>query len=121
MSLENLGEKMGLLVVTGLLSYFSSPLAGQIYEDFIGGTSSLIDARALIGLPIAFIFFSMLLFSAFGGNGKYWWVGVLLVLPAAFVFYFDVEHIYFYVAVALAGLLLGQGIRYLLIQSKLIK
>ncbi|MBI5734180.1 MAG: hypothetical protein HY973_04555 [Candidatus Kerfeldbacteria bacterium] len=111
-------KKIGLFVVMLLCSYLFSPLAGELYDKVVRSVGGWIDFRPLIGLPAAFIFFLPLLFTAFGGLKKYWWIGILLLPAAAFEVYFDWAHIYFPIAIGLIGWLLGLGISRLLSRSQ---
>ncbi len=98
-----------------VLTYFSSAYFGIFYEYFfpqsIGGSGLFsIPHKAglyLIGLPLAYTFFLTSLLTAFGGTKKYWWIGGLLLPAVAFEVYFDLSHIYFPIALGLAGWLLG--------------
>ena len=59
------------------------------------------------GFMSAFIFFLTLLFTAFGGAKKYWWIGILLIPAALFEAYFDLPHIYFPAVLGVIGWFLG--------------
>src|SRR3989339_453237 len=65
------------------------------------------------GLFSSYIFFLTLLFTAFGGTKKYWWIGIALIPAVLFEVAFDLQHIYFPVAVGLVGWLLGKGVNML--------
>ena len=91
-----------------MASYFLSGLAGLWYEKlFPGPTIADVNISPLLGLPLSYIFFLFLLFTAFGGNKKYWWLGILLIPAAVFELYFDLEHIYFPILLGLLGWVLG--------------
>jgi len=97
-----------ILAVILVLAYFFSVDFGNLYENLVGSVSgSFVDLRSLVGIPLAYIFFLTLLFTAFGGEKKYWWMGVLLIPVAIFELYFDSAHIYFPIALGLAGWLIG--------------
>jgi len=98
-----------ILIVVLISSYFLSGFTGQWYEKLFPGPTSIFlgDFTSLIGFPLTYIFFLTLLFTAFGGEKKYWWIGILLIPAVIFEVYFDFSHIYFPVALGLAGWLLG--------------
>ena len=101
-------RKVLVMVVIFVISYLSSSSFGQLYQYLIGSLQgSFVDLRSVFGLPLAYIFFLTILFTAFGGERKYWWMGVLLIPAAIFEIYFDLSHLYFPVALGLAGWLLG--------------
>ena len=113
-------KNIGLLAVLLMTSYFLAKYFGRLYDKMVplsGGSfiGSKGDAIYLIGLPLSYIFFLTLLFTAFGGAKKYWIIGVLLIPAVIFEFYFDLAHFYIPVALALLGWLIGWGI------TKLIK
>ncbi len=68
--------------------------------------------------PIAYAFFLFLIFTIFGGKGKYWWIGILTLPALAFELYFDLSHIYFPVFLALLGWLIGLGIQKIVLKPK---
>jgi len=113
--LKNLIKNVGILIVVLILAYFSANQVGNLYVYFFpqgASEGSLFSTpksaeNFLLGIPLAYIFFLTLLFTAFGGSRKYWWLGILLIPAAAFEVYFDLEHIYFPVLLGLAGWVLG--------------
>lgn len=119
--MKNILKNLGLLVCTLILSWLLGNLFSRGFIYIVGGSSeSLLSfytqtAYYLVGIVLAYIFFLTLLFTAFGGVKKYWWVGVLLIPAMAFELYFDLAHIYFPVVLALLGWAIGLGI------SKLMK
>jgi len=91
-----------------ILSYFLSPLAGQIYDKlFPSITGSFVNFTPLIGIPLAYIFFTVLLFTLLGGQKKYWWITIVLIPALLFEMYFDFAHIYFPIIIGLAGWAIG--------------
>ncbi len=68
----------------------------------------------ITGLFPAYIFFLPLLFTAFGGVKKYWWLGILLLPAVGIEIYFDFSHIYFPIILGVAGWAIGFGIAKLL-------
>lgn len=107
--MNNALKKIVNFIAALVFSYYSSGFIGNLYEKLFPGPTSIFlgDFNTIIGFPLAYIFFLTLLFAAFGGSQKYWWMGVLLVPAAAFELYFDLAHIYFPVLLGLAGWLLG--------------
>ncbi len=98
-----------ILVFTLIISGFFSQYLGNIYESLFPSSGSItsVDLTSLAGFPLAYEFFLPLLFTAFGGAKKYWWIGVLLLPAVAFEVYFDLSHIYFPVILGLIGWALG--------------
>ena len=108
-------RSIGLLILSLALSYFLAIFFGRFYSSFfpiVGGFFSVSQRVAdfLIGLLLAHVFFLTLLFTAYGGMKKYWWIGIGLIPAVAFELYFDLAHIYFPIAIGIAGWLLGMGI-----------
>ena|SRR3989344_6120119 len=116
--LKNLFLFLGIVI----LSYFLGGIVGVLYARLLGSTadSGLFGlygqlAQFLFGVALSYIFFLTLIFTAFGGAKKYWWIGILLIPAAAFELYFDLAHFYFPLALGLFGWGIGLGI------SKLMK
>lgn len=110
-----------ILIVVLVLTYFSAEPAGKFYADFLNlptGFGSFIAPSYTYnffdGFPLVYIFFLILLFTAFGGNKKYWWIGILLIPAVIFEVYFDLAHIYFPIALGILGWLLGWAVSKLL-------
>lgn len=122
--LKSLIKNLTILIVVLVLAYFSAIYFGNFYEYFFpqsdsGGSFFSIPREAgewLLGLPLSYIFFLALLFTAFGGSKKYWWIGVLLIPAVIFEVYFDFSHIYFPIALGAIGWLLGFLIQKLLLR-----
>ncbi len=89
--------------VTGLGGFFVPPF----WYDFVDG------------FPLVHTFSLTLLFTAFGDRHKYWWIGVLLIPALWFEISFDLAHIYFPVALGLAGWVFGFGISKLLAKKNI--
>lgn len=96
-----------ILIVVLVSSYFSSVVAGDLYEKISGDPGTWVNLKPLMGLPLSYVFFLSLFFTAFGGAKKYWWIGILLIPAAAFEIYFDLSHIYFPILLGIAGWVLG--------------
>ena len=109
--LRSLIKNCVILIVTIFVAYLLSYQGGEFYKQFFDAGSSFIDATALVGLPLTYIFFLVLLFTAFGGKKKYWLIGILLIPAAVAEVYLDLEHIYFPIIIGLVGFLIGQGIK----------
>ncbi len=112
--IKNLIKNIVILIVVVICSLFLATQFSNIYERFFpqrvgGGLLTIPDSGVdyFLGLPLAYIFFLALLFTAFGGGKKYWWIGVLLIPAIIFEVYFDLAHIYFPIALGLIGWLLG--------------
>ena len=67
-----------------------------------------------MGFPLAYLFFLFLFFTVFGDKHKYWWVGIAGAPAIFFLLYFDFSHVYFHLAIAILGWLIGSGISKLL-------
>ena|SRR3989344_2816330 len=113
--MKNVLKYIGLVIATLVFSFLTSTLFGELYNRVFKQSGTYIDLRSLSGLPFAYIFFLTLIFTAFGGAKKYWWIGILLIPAVAFELYFDLAHFYFPLALALLGWVLGLSI------SKLMK
>lgn len=103
-----------IVILTLVISYLVSPWAGNVYQYVSNDPGTWVDLRGVFGLPLAYIFFLTLLFTAFGDTKKYWWIGTLLIPALWFEIYFDLSHIYFPIALGLVGWLIGFGISKLL-------
>jgi len=68
----------------------------------------------IISFVVGFIFLNSFLLTAFGFGKKYIWMGVALLPALAFVLYFDLPRIWFYMLVGGAGWIIGYGIEKLL-------
>ncbi|MBI5734178.1 MAG: hypothetical protein HY973_04545, partial [Candidatus Kerfeldbacteria bacterium] len=98
----NILKKITILIFVLVLSFFSYYPFYSLYPLFFASarTGSIFIgyeaiAIVLVGIILSYIFFIPLLFTAFGGLKKYWWIGILLLPAAAFEVYFDWAHIYF--------------------------
>lgn len=106
--LKNILSLVAVVLLANLLANFLGDSYLKLFPKETAG--SFVGGVTLIGLPLAYIFFLTLLFTAFGGVKKYWWIGILLIPAAAFELYFDLAHIYFPVALGLLGWGIGFGI-----------
>ena len=100
-----------------ILSYLLGSIVGEVYSRLLGGTASrgLFGlygqiAQFTFGVILSYIFFLTLLFTAFGGAKKYWWIGIALLPAILFEVAFDLQHIYFPIAIGLIAWLLGRGV-----------
>ena len=104
-----------LIIIVLALAHFGATILGKLYIYFfpqIWGLFSLSkDAgEYFIGFPLTYIFFVPLLYTAFGGAKKYWWIGILLIPAILFELYVDFSHIYFPIALGIVGWLLGLAV-----------
>ena len=110
--LKNVG---GYFIIL-MLSYFTaSPLGKLLFPSAYSASFSSFAVPEYwyyfsIGAVLSYIFFLFLLFTAFGGPGKYLWSGLLSVPALAFSLYFDPLHIYFPIALGIIGWMIGIGI-----------
>lgn len=109
-------KNFGLLIIASGLGYYFSPHTGELYIDLFNPPPTLadLDFRSLIGLPLSYIFFIALLFTAFGGKPKYWWMAILLIPAAIVELYLEKNYLYFPILLGLAGSFIGLGIGKLL-------
>lgn len=108
-----------LIIISLACTYFLSYPIGKFYIMFFpDGGGSFVDGTSLVGMPLAYIFFLTLLFTAFGDIKKYRWIGVLLIPAALFEIYFDLAHIYFPIALGLLGWIIGKGIEMIVAKRK---
>lgn len=115
--MNTVGKKLLILAGVLILMYLLAEQLGRFYVYFFPqpiGHGSLLSApiprsgeNFLIGLPLSYSFFLPLLFTAFGGSKRYWWIGILLLPAAAFEVYFDLAHIYVPVALGFLGWTVG--------------
>src|SRR3989344_2836621 len=105
-------KKIIILFAMLVFSYFSAFFIGDWYDKLFPSPKSIFlgDFRFITGLPLSYTFFLSLLFTAFCGAKKYWWIGILLIPAVIFEVYFDLTHIYFPILLGLVGWALGWGI-----------
>lgn len=101
-----------LVIVVFFLAYFLEPSFNPLFKEFFNYSSGIffVYEEVIFSLFVIielFIFFLTLLFTIFGGEKKYWWIGILLIPAAAFEIYFDFSHIYFPIALGLIGWAIG--------------
>jgi len=100
-----------ILLVAPLLGKY----IGQLYISFfpidVGAGFFGFDLDTPLSIYVAtYTSLVTLVFTAWGLGKKYWWMGVLLVPALAFVLYFDLARIWFYILVGLVGWAIGYGI-----------
>lgn len=119
-NLKNRGVNAALLVIVLALSWVSSYFFGKFALWVLNERAgSWMDFTAIGGLPLSFIFFTLLIFEAFGRKGKYWWIGLCAVAATWLVYNFNYGLYWLlYVVLGLVGWLVGFGIQKLLAQSK---
>ncbi len=115
--MKNILKNLGLLLLSSGGAYLLSPTLGSWYEKIFKDHGGWVNLSSLIGLPLAYIFFFTLLFTAFGGAKKYWWIGIALIPAVLFEVYFDLQHLYFPIAIGLVAWLVGKGVA-LLVEKK---
>lgn len=109
-------KKIAVLIVVLVISYITAELFWRMYEKIfdIQNNSIFIGydlvAKYIFGMVASYIFFLFCLFTIFGDNYKYWWVGILSIPAIIFEAYFDFAHIYFPITLGLIGWLLGWAI-----------
>ena len=108
-----------LVLLSGFLGWYFSYEFGELYDYFFDAGGSWVDLTSVSGLPLAYVFFLTFLLTAFWQGQRiyyYIWLGVLLISPVIFELYFDLPHVYFPLALGIAGWLIGwllaQGILY---------
>lgn len=104
------------LVIASIFAVLTSSFVGDAYGRVFGG-GTWVDFSSVIGLPLSYLFFLPLLFTAFGDKHKYWWIGLLSIPALAFELYFDLEHIYVPIILALLGWVIGLGISKVLVKK----
>jgi|SRR3989344_5779107 len=111
--LKNIGIFLAVLILAFLLA---NPLGKFLFP--LGYTISF--ASFIVpeywyyffdGIIFSYTFFLFLLFTAFGGKGKYWWMGIAILPALAFELYFDLPHIYFPIALGIVGWVIGFGVQ----------
>ena len=115
--MNNIVKNSLLFLVVLALSYFTAEYSGMLYDNFtpgsLGDESWIGTTRAwqsLIGIPFAYIFFTVLAFKLFGAGNRNKWIGWLLVPALLFFGSGDLKHIYLpitlgFIAFGLATLL----------------
>jgi hypothetical protein len=111
-----------LIIIIALVyftAYYFGALYSKIFPNVLGGSwiGSSDSWQALFGLPLAYIFFLTLLFTALGDSKKYWWIGILLIPAVIFEVAFDMEHIYIPIILGLLGWAIGYGLSRLIPQK----
>ncbi|OGE82717.1 MAG: hypothetical protein A3B10_01670 [Candidatus Doudnabacteria bacterium RIFCSPLOWO2_01_FULL_44_21] len=111
-----------IVVVVIVLAFSLAQFFGSNYFSITGEPrSGLIPTKGgdyLIGLPLAYMLFLFLFFTAFGDQKKYWWMGILLIPAVLFELYFDWQHIYIPIILGLVGWVIGYGIYKLMNKPK---
>ncbi len=108
--------KRKIFVAVGLILFPAlAPFFGKFYQFFFPQNTSIFIVSQefvdiFIGLPLSYIFFLTLLFIAFGGEKKYWWLGILLIPAVMFELYFDLAHLYVPVVLGMLGWSAGAGL-----------
>lgn len=107
-----------LFLLAAALAQFTAPSFGWGYNHLFPYDSGLsifsVPQNAvyyLSGLPLAYEFFVVFLFTSLNDVKKqryrYWWIVILLVPAALVEIYFDLSHIYLPIIITILGWLLG--------------
>ena len=115
-------KKILLFLASLILSVLLAVFVGKLYFYLFPQLGSFLSIPAnagefIVGIFLAYIFSLTLLFTAFGGTKKYWWIGIGLIPAVLFEVYFDLQHLYFPIAIGLIGWLVGRGLA-LLVEKK---
>ena len=108
--MNNFLKNTGLFIVVLVLSYFTADYFGFIYDYFSPLYSRSIFALTknelifIMGLPFAYIFFTILLFKLFGFGNKNKWIIWLLVPAVLFFGSGDIKHLYLPILLGLIAL-----------------
>lgn len=117
-------KNIGLVFASLLLGFFGASIFGHLYNSILqagfgGGLMGTVSSlEFIVGAPISFVFFLVLLFQLFGDQGKYWWIGIPVLALLAVALYLDPENIFFSVVTILVGAGLGWGIRKVVLSLK---
>jgi hypothetical protein len=121
--MKNFIKNATLFIFSVIISYFSAIYFGALYDHFAPQYDSLFGApkqitNIVVGLPFAYVFFTLLLFEALGFKNKNQWLVVLLLPVTLFWLAADLTHIYLPVILGLLGWVLGVGIHRLIENAK---
>lgn len=108
-------KKILLVLIWLFLTVILAIPFGRFYQLFIpqGGSLFIVSQEfvdIVTGIGLSWVFSLILLFTAFGGAKKYWWIGIALIPAVLFEVAFDLQHLYFPIAIGLVGWLLGKGV-----------
>lgn len=102
---------LGLALVL-LTSYFTASYFGSLYDYFAPQHDSLFGAPKqmtsfVIGIPFAYVFFTIFIFGLFGFKEEKKWI-IGLLIPVALLWLFaDLTHIYLPIILGLIAFLLA--------------
>ena len=117
-----------LIIVLVLASLLAGPF-GNLYRfvfetygaaSFSSFFASAEDYTFFDGLFPSYVLLLVVAFTAWGAGkrAKYWWMGVLLLPALAFVIYFDLSRIWFYILLGLIGWGIGLALQKFIRKSK---
>lgn len=124
--MNNFFKNIFLLIVVLVLSYFTAGYFGLAYDNLTpgsiaGGAWIGTDAawQSIVGAPLAFIFFTILIFKSFGWGNANKWIGWLLILPSMLFISGDLKHIYLPIILAIIAFGLAKLIQLIISRFKM--
>jgi len=113
-----------LFAVALILSYFTAPYLGKVYDYFVPqlGSSFLGIGKEVavyvVGFPFSYVFFTTFIFQIFGGVNKKKWT-IWLLVPAFLLFILgDIQHIYLPILLALIAFSLAKLTNLIILRFK---
>ena len=110
------------IVVAHLTAIYVGMFYDKLFPNSIGSGGVFLTSKEfgyyMAVFVAAYLFCVCLSLTTFGGKGKYWWIGVLLIPAVVFEIYFDFSHIYFPIILGLGGWGLGYLTDQLIKKSK---
>ncbi|MFA6105512.1 MAG: hypothetical protein WC725_02830 [Patescibacteria group bacterium] len=100
---RNLYIVLGIIISTSILSIPFS----YLYWKLLPNGEFNVGGITLGGYPVAYLFSLVFLFTAFGGQRKGVWMGILSTPAILFVMAFDLEYIFFPIIAGIIGWWLG--------------
>lgn len=118
--MKNVLKNIGLLGLVLFLSYYTSVFWGKLYDYFEPQyNNSFLNISDegiffLVGFPLAYTFFTPLLFKLFGFGRKNVWMVLLLIPPTLLWLLADINNIYLPLILGLIALALAKLIKILI-------
>lgn len=122
--MKNFIKNIFLLVVVLLLSYYTAPYFGSWYDKFSPQNSSSFlgigkeISLFIVGLPFAYVFFTIFLFGVLSFGSKKKWIGILLIPPILFWLVLDSYHIYLPIILGIIAFVLAKLINLVISKFK---